>query len=335
MSLREGLPRVNIVGSCQSPPDLFDTKLTDLKVEDSCLVTILSTSYSYSHTSPVMSETLHLNNFPTSIYTTPYDQAILSVYISSTSAQQLYPTTVLPNSDRDTTERTLDTTVRTRGDHKMSLQELSALYIALSCIAAVCVGAVLVVLHRTGCRITSSIYEISEQIPIEGTGANENVPPDDVGESIATVFQNIPPGGLNESIATDFQNVPLDGLNESIATVFQNIPPGGLNESIATDFQNVPLDGLNESIATDIQNVPPGGLGESIATDFQNVPPGGLDESIATDFQNVPLGDLGESIVTDFQNVPPDNVCESIATDFQNVPTDGLGESIDTDIQNG
>jgi Leucine-rich repeat (LRR) protein len=335
MSLREGLPRVNIVGSCQSPPDLFDTKLTDLKVEDSCLVTILSTSYSYSHTSPVMSETLHLNNFPTSIYTTPYDQAILSVYISSTSAQQLYPTTVLPNSDRDTTERTLDTTVRTRGDHKMSLQELSALYIALSCIAAVCVGAVLVVLHRTGCRITSSIYEISEQIPIEGTGANENVPPDDVGESIATVFQNIPPGGLNESIATDFQNVPLDGLNESIATVFQNIPPGGLNESITTDFQNVPLDGLNESIATDIQNVPPGGLGESIATDFQNVPPGGLDESIATDFQNVPLGDLGESIVTDFQNVPPDNVCESIATDFQNVPTDGLGESIDTDIQNG
>jgi Leucine-rich repeat (LRR) protein len=303
MSLREGLPRVNIVGSCQSPPDLFDTKLTDLKVEDSCLVTILSTSYSYSHTSPVMSETLHLNNFPTSIYTTPYDQAILSVYISSTSAQQLYPTTVLPNSDRDTTERTLDTTVRTRGDHKMSLQELSALYIALSCIAAVCVGAVLVVLHRTGCRITSSIYEISEQIPMEGTGANENVPPDDVGESIATVFQNIPPGGLNESIATDFQNVPLDGLNESIAT--------------------------------DIQNVPPGGLGESIATDFQNVPPGGLDESIATDFQNVPLGDLGESIVTDFQNVPPDNVCESIATDFQNVPTDGLGESIDTDIQNG
>ena len=286
MSLREGLPRVNIVGSCQSPPDLFDTKLTDLKVEDSCLVTILSTSYSYSHTSPVMSETLHLNNFPTSIYTTPYDQAILSVYISSTSAQQLYPTTVLPNSDRDTTERTLDTTVRTRGDHKMSLQELSALYIALSCIAAVCVGAVLVVLHRTGCRITSSIYEISEQIPMEGTGANENVPPDDVGESIATVFQNIPPGGLNESIATDFQNVPLDGLNESIATDIHNVPPGGLDESIATDFQNVPLGDLGESIVTDFQNVPPDNVCESIATDFQNVPTDGLGESIDTDIQN-------------------------------------------------
>jgi Leucine-rich repeat (LRR) protein len=370
MSLREGLPRVNIVGSCQSPPDLFDTKLTDLKVEDSCLVTILSTSYSYSHTSPVMSETLHLNNFPTSIYTTPYDQAILSVYISSTSAQQLYPTTVLPNSDRDTTERTLyttectlettgrtldttertrdttertrdtaegtlDTTVRTRGDHKMSLQELSALYIALSCIAAVCVGALLVVLHRTGCRITSGIYEISQQIPMEGTGANENVPPDDVGESIATDFQNVCTCGLGKSIATVFQNIPPGGLNESIATDIQNVPPGGLDESIATDFQNVSLGDLGESIVTDFQNVPPDNLCESIATDVQNVPPGGLDDSIATDFQNVPPDNVCESIATDVQNVPPDNLCESIATDFQNVPTDGLGESIDTDIQNG
>jgi hypothetical protein len=45
---------------------------------------------------------------------------------------------------------------------------------------------------------------------MEGTGANENVPPDDVGESIAT----------------DFQNVCTCGLGKSIATVFQNIPPG-------------------------------------------------------------------------------------------------------------
>jgi hypothetical protein len=160
----------------------------------------------------------------------------------------------------------------------MSLQELSALCIALSCIAAVCVGAVLVVLHRTGCRITSGIYEISQQIPMEGTGANENVPihPNHQEEhfecQLLSTHSNHQEEHFESQLLWTHSNHQEEYFERPLSCIAA-VCVGALlvvlhrtgcriTSGIYEISQQIPMEGTGAN-----ENVPPDDVGESIATD--------------------------------------------------------------------
>lgn len=170
MLIRDSMPRLNLIGRCEAPPKLKGMLLKNLKLDENCLITtsptVLSTSFSFYDTSLVLSATTDLKAFPSRISSTPYTYATEIVEIVSTSAHHLHPSIIVGIFNRDTPEEAIG------NDFYNTFLGTSAFYIAIGCVAAVFLGALVgiaVVMARR--KLRSRAYEVSETTEIQ----NENI----------------------------------------------------------------------------------------------------------------------------------------------------------------
>ncbi|CAC5414156.1 unnamed protein product [Mytilus coruscus] len=178
MLIRDSMPRLNLIGKCEAPPKLQGTLLKNLKLNENCLITtsptVLLTSFSFYDASLVLSSTLDLKTFPSTISSTPYTYVTEIVEIASTSANHLYPS-IVQIFNRDTPEEAIG------NDFYDTFLGTSAFYIAIGCVVAVFLGAlvgVAVVMARR--KLRSRAYEVSE---------TTEIPNDDIAMALRHVHE--------------------------------------------------------------------------------------------------------------------------------------------------